>query len=96
MTTIDKLKQIIAEYDGLDINKVNTKHRLVNDYGFDSLETAELFMQIQHEFNVQLPEAMSHNVSIDELAVYIDAAIVRKQTNEKKVFIFSKKKLNEQ
>mgnify|MGYP003480458187 CR=1 FL=1 len=34
MKTIDKLKQIIAEYDDLDINKINTKHRLVNDFGF--------------------------------------------------------------
>jgi len=91
MTTIDKLKQIIAEYDGLDIKKINTKHRLVNDYGFDSLETAELFMQIQREFNIQLPDAMSHNVSIDELAVYIDSAIVREQAKEKRFSLFSKK-----
>ena len=95
MKTIDKLKQIIAEYDDLDINKINTKDRLVNDFGFDSLETAELFIQFQHEFGIQFPEAISHNISIDELAVYIDSAIVRKQVKEKRFLIFSKKKENE-
>ena len=92
MTTIDKLKQIISEYADIDINRIKPEKSFVNDFAFDSLETAELFMLFEREFGIEIPDIMSRSIALDELARYIDSAIIRKQVKNKHFSLFSKKK----
>lgn len=50
----DKVKKIIADKLGVDIAKVTDEARFVDDFGADSLDTVDLVMALEEEFNIEI------------------------------------------
>lgn len=53
---------LIAEQMGLEFTAVTPEKRLVEDLGSDSLDTVELAMALEHEFNIEIPDDMAEKM----------------------------------
>ncbi|MCX7716602.1 MAG: acyl carrier protein [Endomicrobia bacterium] len=51
-----KVKAIIAESLGVDVNEVTEQASFVNDLGADSLDTVELVMALEEQFGIEIPD----------------------------------------
>jgi acyl carrier protein len=56
MAVAEKVKEIIVEQLGVDPEEVTTEASFVNDLGADSLDTVELVMALEEEFNIEIPD----------------------------------------
>lgn len=56
MAVEEKIKSIIAEQLGVKIEEVNPQASFIDDLGADSLDTVELIMALEEEFNVEIPD----------------------------------------
>lgn len=61
--TDDKVKAIIVEQLGVDAEKVVGSATFIDDLGADSLDTVELIMAIEEEFDCEIPEEEAANIS---------------------------------
>lgn len=59
----DKVKEIIVSQLGVDAEKVVPTATFVDDLGADSLDTVELIMAIEEEFDCEIPEEEAANIS---------------------------------
>ena len=59
----DKVKQIIVDKLGVDENEVTTEASFTNDLGADSLDTVELIMEFEKEFNISIPDNQAENIA---------------------------------
>jgi len=59
----DKVKEIIVSQLGVDADKVVPGATFVDDLGADSLDTVELIMAIEEEFDCEIPEEEAANIS---------------------------------
>ena len=50
------LEKIIAEVVGCDQNLVKDDSNFVEDLGYDSLNVVELIMQIEEEYDIEMPD----------------------------------------
>jgi acyl carrier protein len=50
----DKVKAIIADKLGVDVSKVKEEARFIDDLGADSLDTVELVMTLEEEFDIEI------------------------------------------
>jgi acyl carrier protein len=67
-----KIIKITAQTLGVDESKITTESRFVNDLGADSLDTVELMMAIEAEFDCNIPdEEASKIVTIADAAKYV-------------------------
>ena len=66
----EKMKEMIAEYLGKDVSAIATNVTF-GDLGIDSLDTAELVMQMEDEFECSIEMSQDIN-TIDALAEYIE------------------------
>jgi len=73
MTTLEKIKNIVAEYCNTQPEKINDNANFVDDLGLDSLDSIELVMKVEEEFGVEVDdESMSHVKTVEQLADVID------------------------
>ena len=54
--TADKVREIIADELGVELEKVTNDASFVEDLGADSLDTVELVMRFEEEFEVEIPD----------------------------------------
>lgn len=66
----DKLIEILADYKNVDPSEIKTDVPFT-ELGLDSLDVAELVMQIEDELGVTLEMSTKYN-TIDKLAAYIE------------------------
>ena len=59
----EKVKAIIVEKLSVDAADVREDASFTNDLGADSLETVELMMDLEKEFNITIPEEESEKLS---------------------------------
>jgi acyl carrier protein len=52
----DKVKQIIAKELGVEMEKLTNEASFMEDLGADSLDTVELVMEFEKEFNIDIPD----------------------------------------
>ena len=52
----DRIKKIIAEQLGVDEDEVVPEASFVDDLGADSLDTVELVMAFEEEFDIEIPD----------------------------------------
>ena len=52
----EKVKAIIVEKLGVNASLVTNEASFTADLGADSLDTVELIMEFEKEFNIQIPE----------------------------------------
>jgi len=69
-----RVKEIIVEQLGVDASEVNPQASFVNDLGADSLDTVELVMALEEEFDVEIPDDQAEKIQTVSQAVdYIKA-----------------------
>ena len=56
-----KVQQIIVDKLGVDAAEVTPEASFSNDLGADSLDTVELIMELEKEFNISIPEDQASN-----------------------------------
>ena len=66
----EKIVEILADYKNVDISEIKTDVPFT-ELGLDSLDVAELVMQIEDELGVTLEMSIKYN-TVDKLAVYIE------------------------
>ena len=58
-----RVKAIIVDKLGVDENEVTPEASFTNDLGADSLDTVELIMEFEKEFNMGIPDDQAENIS---------------------------------
>lgn len=56
MAIEEKVKQIIVEQLGVDSSEVTAEASFIDDLGADSLDTVELVMAFEEEFDIEIPD----------------------------------------
>ena len=59
----EKVTSIIVDKLGVDAGEVNTEASVTNDLGADSLDTVELIMEFEKEFNIAIPDDQAEKIS---------------------------------
>ena len=68
-----RVKAIIVDKLGVDENEVVPEASFTNDLGADSLDTVELIMEFEKEFDIQIPDDQAENiVSVCQAVEFIE------------------------
>jgi acyl carrier protein len=68
-----RVKAIIVDKLGVDESEVTPEASFTNDLGADSLDTVELIMEFEKEFNIGIPDDQAENIStVGEATKYIE------------------------
>ena len=75
MSTIEeRVKKIVAEQLGVKLDEVTNEASFVDDLGADSLDTVELVMALEEEFETEIPDDKAEKITTVQLAIdYINA-----------------------
>ncbi len=70
----ERVKQIIVEQLGVDPAEVTPQAHFVNDLGADSLDTVELVMALEEEFDAEIPDEQAEKIqTVGQAIDYIKA-----------------------
>ena len=73
--TSERVKKIVVEHLGIDEDKVNDSASFIDDLGADSLDTVELVMAFEEEFEIEIPDDAAEKIqTIKDAIDFIDAA----------------------
>ena len=65
---------IIVDKLGVGDNELTNESSFTNDLGADSLDTVELIMEFEKEFNIAIPDDQAENIAtVGEAIAYIEA-----------------------
>ena len=68
-----RVKTIIVDKLGVDENEVTNQASFSNDLGADSLDTVELIMEFEKEFNIAIPDEEAEKIgTVGEAVSYIE------------------------
>ena len=75
MSTVEeRVKQIVVEQLGVKDDEVSPDSSFVDDLGADSLDTVELVMALEEEFNCEIPDEEAEKITtVQEAITYINA-----------------------
>jgi len=69
-----KVQAIIVDKLGVDAKEVTPTASFTNDLGADSLDTVELIMEFEKEFNIAIPDDQAEKIgTVGEAIAYIQA-----------------------
>ena len=69
----ERVKNIIVEQLGVDADQVKPEAQFVNDLGADSLDTVELIMALEEEFDIEIPDEKAEKIkTVGEAIDYIE------------------------
>ena len=70
-----RVKAIIVDKLGVDETEVAAEASFTSDLGADSLDTVELIMEFEKEFDIQIPDDQAENIStVGQAIKYIEEA----------------------
>ena len=69
MSVEEKVKEIIIDQLGVDEKQVNTEASFIDDLGADSLDTVELVMALEEEFDVEIPDEDAEKIGTVQNAI---------------------------
>ena len=73
------VKEIIVEKLGVKESEVTPEANFTNDLGADSLDTVELIMELEKEFNITIPDDQAEKITtVGEAIAHIEKAIAEK------------------
>ncbi|GAB5538800.1 MAG: acyl carrier protein [Salibacteraceae bacterium] len=71
--TQERVVAIIVDKLGVDKEEVTLEASFTNDLGADSLDTVELIMEFEKEFNIAIPDDQAENIAtVGEAVKYIE------------------------
>lgn len=65
----EKVQKIVAEQLGVDEAEVKPEASFANDLGADSLDTVELVMALEEEFDIEIPDEAAEGIATVQAAV---------------------------
>ena len=73
-STEERVKKIVVEQLGVKEEEAKSEASFVDDLGADSLDTVELVMALEEEFNTEIPDEEAEKLTtIKEAVDYIEA-----------------------
>lgn len=70
---LDKIKEIVVEQLGVDMDQVTLESNFVDDLGADSLDTVELIMAFEEEFDIEIPDTDAEKIkTVQDVIDYIE------------------------
>ena len=75
-SVMERVKDIVADNLGVDREKITADTSFVNDLGADSLDTVELVMELEEEFDINIPDDAAEKIqTVGQAVEYIVAGI---------------------
>jgi len=69
-----RIKKIVAEQLGVKEDEIKNESSFVNDLGADSLDTVELVMALEEEFECEIPDEHAEKINtVQEAIDYVSA-----------------------
>ena len=69
----ERVKNIIVEQWGVEADQVKPEGQFVNDLGARSLDTVELIMALEEEFDIEIPDEKAEKIkTVGEAIDYIE------------------------
>lgn len=70
----EKVTKIIVDKLGVDESEVTNEASFTNDLGADSLDTVELIMEFEKEFDISIPDEQAENIqTVGDAVTYLEA-----------------------
>lgn len=70
----DKIKNLISEQLGIDVEEVTMESSFIDDLGADSLDIVELIMALETEFDLEIPDEEAEKITtVSDVVEYIKA-----------------------
>ena len=68
-----RVKSIIVDKLGVEESEVTENASFTNDLGADSLDTVELIMEFEKEFNISIPDDQAEKIStVGDAIAYVE------------------------
>lgn len=68
----EKVKEIVSNILGVDADEVAMESSFMDDLGADSLDVVELIMDLQDEFNLEIPDEEAEKIhTVGDVVEYI-------------------------
>lgn len=68
-----RVKKIIIDKLGVDESEVTNEASFTNDLGADSLDTVELIMEFEKEFNISIPDEQAETITtVGQAVAYLE------------------------
>ena len=67
--SLTRVKEIIIDKLGIEEGKITNDARFIEDLGADSLDTVELIMQFEEEFDIEISDDEAENISTVQSAI---------------------------
>jgi acyl carrier protein len=65
----EKVKKIVADQLSVEPSEVTPEASFANDLGADSLDTVELVMALEEEFDIEIPDEAAEGIATVQAAV---------------------------
>ena len=69
MSVNERVKSLVAEQLGIGIDEINNESSFIDDLGADSLDTVELVMALEEQFDVEISDEQAENISTVQSAI---------------------------
>ena len=74
MVSEDRIKEIIVEQLGVDAGQITSDASFIDDLGADSLDTVELVMAFEEEFDIEIPDEDAEKIrTVRDVVNYLNA-----------------------
>jgi len=74
MSTEERVKKIVAEQLGSGEDEITNESSFIDDLGADSLDTVELVMALEEEFDIEIPDDDAEKIATVQAAIdYVSA-----------------------
>ena len=71
----ERVVNIVAEQLGVEKDKIKRESNFVNDLGADSLDTVELVMELEEEFDINIPDESAEKIqTVGEAISHIESS----------------------
>jgi acyl carrier protein len=75
----ERVIEIVCENLGVNKEQVTRKTSFIEDIGADSLDIVEFVMELEEEFDIQIPDDQAEKIkTVGEAVDYIDQAVKNK------------------
>ena len=72
----ERVTKIIIDKLGVEASEVTTEASFTNDLGADSLDTVELIMEFEKEFDISIPDEQAENIqTVGQAVSYLESQV---------------------
>ena len=73
-SVLERVTEIVSEQLGVDKDKISAETSFVTDLGADSLDTVELVMELEEEFDINIPDDAAEKIqTVGQAVEFIEA-----------------------